>query len=239
MITRSSIAFEDFLGSSIAPQVMLPCNWLNGQPTWGGATEGNRGSRRCHTQWALLRNQKSSPATRWVPALWEKCTLDIDEVENWPWQLGLVMCPECSSRNIGRPTHHPNNGTLQPWSQHFEEWKSFGFLSKRHQMIYFLSSESAPTDSKANAESNVSNGIHPSIDCAAILISYDFEKIIWFSNGRKNKVIWEIFVDIYHFLRFFYLWRMSTRLPSSGIIELSTIPVFLKRVKTLLMLRNV
>ena len=25
MITRSSIAFEDFLGSSIAPQVMPPC----------------------------------------------------------------------------------------------------------------------------------------------------------------------------------------------------------------------
>ena len=25
MITRLSIAFEDFLGSSIAPQVMLPC----------------------------------------------------------------------------------------------------------------------------------------------------------------------------------------------------------------------
>ena len=43
-------------------------------------------------------------------------------------------------------------------------------------MIYFLSSDSAPTDSKANAESNVSNGIHPSIDCAAILISYNFEK---------------------------------------------------------------
>ena len=28
MITRSSIAFEDFLGSSIAPQVMPPCNLL-------------------------------------------------------------------------------------------------------------------------------------------------------------------------------------------------------------------
>ena len=27
MITRLSIAFEDFLGSSIAPQVMPPC-WL-------------------------------------------------------------------------------------------------------------------------------------------------------------------------------------------------------------------
>merc|ERR1719333_327350 len=26
MITRSSIAFEDFLGSSIAPQVMPPCH---------------------------------------------------------------------------------------------------------------------------------------------------------------------------------------------------------------------
>ena len=26
MITRSSIAFEDFLGSSIAPQVMPPCS---------------------------------------------------------------------------------------------------------------------------------------------------------------------------------------------------------------------
>ena len=30
MITRSSIAFEDFLGSSIAPQVMPPCVWLGG-----------------------------------------------------------------------------------------------------------------------------------------------------------------------------------------------------------------
>ena len=31
MITRSSIAFEDFLGSSIAPQVMPPCH----QTEWG------------------------------------------------------------------------------------------------------------------------------------------------------------------------------------------------------------
>ena len=29
MITRSSIAFEDFLGSSIVPQVMPPCIKLN------------------------------------------------------------------------------------------------------------------------------------------------------------------------------------------------------------------
>jgi len=28
MITRSSIAFEDFLGSSIVPQVMPPCSRL-------------------------------------------------------------------------------------------------------------------------------------------------------------------------------------------------------------------
>ena len=56
---------------------------------------------------------------------------------------------------------------------------------------------------------------------------------------RKTKLFEKHFFDIYHFLHFFYLWRMSTRLPSSGIIELSTIPVFLKRVKTVLMLRNV
>ena len=29
MITRSSIAFEDFVGSSIAPQVMPPCYMAN------------------------------------------------------------------------------------------------------------------------------------------------------------------------------------------------------------------
>ena len=37
MITRSSIAFEDFLGSSIAPQVMPPCHELitwAGNPVW-------------------------------------------------------------------------------------------------------------------------------------------------------------------------------------------------------------
>ena len=56
---------------------------------------------------------------------------------------------------------------------------------------------------------------------------------------RKTKLFEKHFFDIYYFLHFFYLWRMSTRLPSSGIIELSTIPVFLKRVKTILMLRNV
>ena len=32
MITRSSIAFEDFLGSSIVPQVMPP--WFGGEKKW-------------------------------------------------------------------------------------------------------------------------------------------------------------------------------------------------------------
>ena len=35
MIARSSIAFEDFLGSSIAPQVMPPWLWLQLSPSFG------------------------------------------------------------------------------------------------------------------------------------------------------------------------------------------------------------
>ena len=113
MITCLSITFEDFLGSSIAPQVMLPCNWLNGQPTWGGATEGNRGSRRCHTQWALLRNQKSSPATRWVLALWEKHLILIRlkiGPDNWVWWCARnvhqgILDDRPTIPTMGRYTH--------------------------------------------------------------------------------------------------------------------------------------
>ena len=68
-------------------------------------------------------------------------------------------------------------------------------------MIYFLSSEGAPTDSKANAESNVSNGIHPSIDCAAISISYDFEKKDLVMEG-KTKLFQKYFLTFIIFCFF-------------------------------------
>ena len=52
MITRSSIAFVDFLGSSIAPQVMPPWCWVSSDLTWYGRWVRNELVLR----WCLLQN---------------------------------------------------------------------------------------------------------------------------------------------------------------------------------------
>ena len=166
----------------------------------------------------------------------KKCTLDIDQVENWVW-----WC----ARNVhqGILDDRPTIPTMARYSHglgilKYERVLVFYPIVTTPNDLFFIIWECSYRQQSQRRKQRLQwhTPLHR-LRCNFNLIW--FWKIIGFSDRRKNKVIWEIFFDIYYFLHFFYLWRMSTRLPSSGIMELSTIPMCLKKVKTILMLRNI
>ena len=97
MITRSSIAFEDFLGSSIAPQVMPPCSSVSTKKEWFSAHWPNGlGTVRKRDDGLLFTDQFFiiAPAVRQrqtqldhsVVGIWgENCVQNLDRnIGHWP-----------------------------------------------------------------------------------------------------------------------------------------------------------
>ena len=107
MITRLSIAFEDFLGSSIAPQVMLPWPEYIKVCSVHFNLVSNQYSddklERCQLliSWALFWRRSASPGLRLVSLFWFACHLNHNSIstgsarESTPLQAGSNTVVDC------------------------------------------------------------------------------------------------------------------------------------------------